>query len=154
MMQDDVATFLDDFLGFYVNVSCLLNMMARDVAEKRAGTDDPSLLCEASFVGDAYGLRLVCRKTGIRPFLALVEKPWPHRAYLGRLNRDGSAHIFVEGVKSLYGRLFEEGALEPFKKDLEQVLDKHLLGEIRESNENGRALPDQRPGAPDEAELQ
>jgi hypothetical protein len=140
------AVMADDFVHFHVNMSCLLNMMRRSIAENGPLSEEGGLLAEQSFLGDGYELRLLCRQGGARPFVACMEKPWRHRVSLGRLDKDGDVRIFSYGLRLFYDFLAEQEVLHLFRKDLEKALDLHLLGRVRPETDHGcplaRSVPD------------
>jgi len=115
-----------DLLAFYVNLSCLMNSMAKDALAMRPQLKGKANIAEAVFSAGEYQIRLICRNKGIRPFLAYMDAPWKHTAYLGRLTKDGKVHMFAQGVKVFFDQLLEEEVSLAFRRDLENALDAFL----------------------------
>jgi len=125
-VMEDQDIYSRDLLAFYVNLSCLLNSMAKNALENRDALRSRANIAEAVFNAGEYQIRLVCRNKGIRPFLALTEAPWKHTAYLGRLTKEGKVHMFAHGVKVFFDQLLEEEVSHAFRRDLENALDAFL----------------------------
>lgn len=124
------------FTHFFVNMSCLVKMFRREVLEKglRAGGEATEL---ASMSGPGFVIRYYFRARGARPFYARMETPGEHSISLGRLDRDGQRHMHGHGVKILYDILKDYGLLDPFRTELERVLDRYLLGGVRPCQDDG-----------------
>lgn len=113
-------------MPFHAAMCALLRIMALN--RVKSGADEkPELLAECAFDTEAYAIRFVCRNKGIRPFLAIMDRPWPHKVYLGRLKRDGEAHVFEDGLKGFFNFLLQEEVLEVFTTDLEKAVIEQAL---------------------------
>lgn len=123
---DDEDLYRRDLLSFYVNLNCFLNLMAKDSLENKTRLKDRANIAESVFNAGEFQVRIVCRNKGIRPFLAYMDAPFRHSAYLGRLTKEGKAHIFAHGVKVFFDQLLEEEVKEAFCRDLENALDLYL----------------------------
>lgn len=146
MMDNEREEFLRTTARPFAMAVCrLLELMAAERTQAPPGGPRPGLLCECRLQGEAYDVRFVCRSTGIRPFLAFMDKPWPHRVYLGRLKRNGEAHVFGEGVKVFFNYLYEEQVHEVFLADLEKAVVEWSLLRLRQSCK-GRADASAGPG--------
>jgi len=124
--QGDADPYRQEFLTFYVNLSCFLNLMVKNALENKTRLKDKPRISDSVFAAEEFQARLVCRNKGIRPFLAYMDAPWKHSAYLGRLTREGKVHMFAYGVKVFFDQLLEEGVKEAFCRDLENALDMYL----------------------------
>lgn len=113
---------------YYTAMSCLLTLMSRGHVANRAWEKDREKVCEFALVGQGYFVRLFCRNKGMRPFIAEMTHPFPHKAYLGRLKKTGEVHLFDYGLKVFFNFLFEEGIDRAFVADLEAALDEHAPG--------------------------
>lgn len=124
--KGDADLYRQELLTFYVNLSCFLNLMVRDALKNKARLKGKPRISDAVFAAEEFQVRLVCRNKGIRPFLAYMDAPWKHSAYLGRLTKEGKVHMFAYGVKVFFDQLLEEGVKEAFCRDLEGALDLYL----------------------------
>ncbi len=124
--QGDADLYRQELLTFYVNLSCFLNLMVRDALENKSRLRGKPRISDAVFAAEEFQVRLVCRNKGIRPFLAYMDAPWKHSAYLGRLTKEGKVHMFAYGVKVFFDQLLEEEVKEAFCRDLESALDMYL----------------------------
>ncbi len=115
-----------DLLAFYVNVSCLLNSMAKNALEMKPRLKGRANIAEAVFNAGEYQIRVICRNKGVKPFLAYMDAPFKHTAYLGRLTKEGKVHMFAHGVKVFFDQLLEEEVCHAFRRDLENALDAFL----------------------------
>ncbi len=113
-------------MPFHAAMCALLRIMALNRVKTKPG-EKPAILAECAFDTEAYAIRFVCRNKGIRPFLAIMERPWPHKAYLGRLKRNGDAHAFEDGLKVFFNFLLQEDVLEIFTADLEKAIIEQAL---------------------------
>ncbi|EPR43509.1 hypothetical protein dsx2_2360 [Desulfovibrio sp. X2] len=107
---------------FYEAVCGLLRLMTEARAHPAGMEPKPLYLSECRIKGEGYDIRFVLRNKGIRPFLAFMDEPWPHKVYLGRLTKHGLPHPFVEGVKVFFNFLLMEEVLDPFLADLAAIV--------------------------------
>lgn len=118
-MDEARREFLETKAAPYVAaMTRLLHLMGRDSAAWRSRPEPRGDVAECLLDRPDYSARIVCRRGGIRPFLGFLERPWPHKAFLGRLNRDGSVHVSDYGLKVFFNFLWEEGVLDSFTADV------------------------------------
>ncbi len=108
-------------LPYYTAMARLLALMVGDAGRERWKRDGP-WLCQCAFLHEDFELRVVCRDKRIRPFLAYMERPCRHSAYLGRLKPDGTVHVFDHGLKAFFDQLMSEGVLEQFTAALHETV--------------------------------
>jgi hypothetical protein len=108
-------------MPFHAAMCALLRIMAKNKTSPQPG-QKPPILAQCAFDTEAYSIRFICRGKGIRPFLAIMDRPWPHKVYLGRLMRDGNVHLFEDGLKVFFNFLLQEEVLDVFIGDLEKAV--------------------------------
>lgn len=129
-------------LPFCTGVSRLLALMVgpAGLENRRTWKRDGPWLCSCEFNHPDFELRIVCRDKRIRPFLAYIERPWKHSAYLGRLRPDGTVHVFEQGLRMLFNRLLEADVLEAFMAALGDALARYEALDRRAASPGAKAV--------------
>ena len=122
-MDNERRAFLEAKVVPYVAAMTeLLHLMGRGSAAWRSRPEPRGNIAECLLDRPDFSVRIVCRPGGIRPFLGFMDRPWEHKAFLGRLNRDGSVHVSDYGLKVFFNFLWEEGVLDRFTADVQAAL--------------------------------
>lgn len=149
-MDETRREFLEAKVVPYVTaMTRLLHLLGRDSASWRARPEPRGNIAECLLDRPDFSVRIVCRPGGIRPFLGFMDRPWPHKAFLGRLNRDGSVHVSDYGLKVFFNFLWEEGVLDSFTLDVEAAVRRFAEAAARDDGEARARLPENEVRPPD-----
>ena len=141
-MDAEYRRFLVEQVVPYVEaMTRLLHSMGENAAAWRERPEPRGNVAEFLLDRPGYSVRIICRPGGIRPFLGFLERPWPHKAFLGRLHRNGSVHVSDYGLKVFFNFLWEEGVAERFTADVEEAVRRFAALADRPSPASREPLP-------------
>ncbi len=123
--EDDRQRFTRTrYLPLCTGMARLLALMVGDSGRERWRRDG-QWLCQCTFDHPDFEIRIACRDKRIRPFLAYMDRPWKHSAYLGRLRPDGTVHVYAHGMRVFCEQLAEQGVLERFTDALREAVARY-----------------------------